>query len=119
MFAQGKDRLFGQKRVAVVFERAIDCADVRFLFGADQQFRRRNARQFVEQRFLILRLSESKFARAEIGVGKTEHAVIDIDRAEIIRAFRVEQLKSLTVPALMICVMSRATILRPRCGSLV
>ena len=56
MFAQGEDCLFWQKRVAVVFERVIDFADLRFLFRADQQFGGRNTRDFVEQRLSILRL---------------------------------------------------------------
>ena len=90
MFAQGEGRLFRQKRVAVVFERVIDFAGLRFLFRADQQFRRRNARQFVEERLSILHLGQSKLPGGEIGVGETKRIAIGIDRAEIIRALRVE-----------------------------
>ncbi|KAG0506027.1 MAG: hypothetical protein Udaeo_06060 [Candidatus Udaeobacter sp.] len=35
MFAQGKNCLFWQKRIAVVFERVIDFAGLRFLFRAN------------------------------------------------------------------------------------
>ena len=38
----------------------------------------------------ILRLGQSKLTRAEIGVGETERIAIGIDRAEIIRALRIE-----------------------------
>ena len=57
MFAQGEDRLFGQERVAVVARaRDRDFAELLLLFLADQQLRRRNARQFVKERLPILQL---------------------------------------------------------------
>src|SRR6266850_735560 len=90
MFAQGEDCLFWQKRVAVVFERMIDFAGLRFLFRADQQFGGRNTRDFILQRSLILRLGQSELTGAEIGVCETECIAIGIDRPEIIRALRIE-----------------------------
>ena len=90
MFAQGEDCLFWQKRVTVVFERVIDFADLRFLFRADQQFGGRNTRDLIVQRLSILRLGQSELTRAEIGVCETECIAIGIDRAEIIRALRIE-----------------------------
>ena len=90
MFAQGENCLFGQKRVAVVFERVINFAGLRFLFRADQQFGGRNTRDFITQRLLVLRLGQSELTRAEIGVCETERITIGIDRAEIIRALRIE-----------------------------
>src|SRR6266566_5438577 len=90
MFAQGEDCLFRQKRIAVVFERVIDFASLRFLFRADQQFGWRNTRDFIAQRLLVLRLGESELTRAEIGVCEAERSGIDINSAEIIRAFRIE-----------------------------
>src|SRR6476620_8111452 len=90
MFAQGEDCLFWQERVAVVFEGVIDFAGLRFLFRADQQFGGRNTRDLIVQRLSILRLGQSEFTRAEIGVCETERIAIGIDRAEIIRALRIE-----------------------------
>src|SRR6059058_2016046 len=90
MFAQGEDCLFRQKCVAVVFERVIDFAGLRFLFRADQQFGWRNTRDLIVQRLPTLRLGQSELTGAEIGVCETERIAIDIDRAEIIRALRIE-----------------------------
>src|SRR5436190_4746066 len=90
MFAQGENCLFWQKRVAVVFERVIDFADLRFLFRADQQFGGRNTRDFILQRLSILRLGQSELTRAEIRVCEAERTGIDINSAEIIRALRIE-----------------------------
>ena len=44
----------------------------------------------VEQRFPILPLGQSKLARAEIGIRKTEHTTFGIDCTEIIRALGVK-----------------------------
>src|SRR6266850_7832095 len=90
MFAQCEDCLFWQKRVAVVFERMIDFAGLRFLFRADQKFGGRNTRDFIAQRLSILRLGQSELTGAEIGVCETERIAIGIDCAEIIRALRIE-----------------------------
>ena len=51
------------------------------------------ARQFVEKRLSILQLRQAELAGGEIGVGKAKTAVVDVNRAEIIRAFRFEQIE--------------------------
>ncbi|KAG0506491.1 MAG: hypothetical protein Udaeo_01230 [Candidatus Udaeobacter sp.] len=90
MFAQGENCLFWQKRITVVFERVIDFAGLSFLFRADQQFGGRNTGDLIVQRLSILRLGQPELTRAEIGVCETEFIAIGIDRAEIIRALRIE-----------------------------
>src|SRR6266487_5501170 len=90
MFAQGEDCLFWQKRVAVVFELVIGLAGLRVLCRADQQFGRRNTRDFIVQRLPILRLGQAELTGAQIGVCETERITVGIDRAEIIRALRIE-----------------------------
>src|SRR4030095_10451166 len=90
MFTQGEDRLLSQERVAVVLERVIDLTKVIFLFGADEHFRRRNTREFVKQRLSILRLGEPELAGSEVRVSKTKYAAVNVNRAQIIRAFRFE-----------------------------
>ena len=56
VFAQRKDCLFGEKRVAVVAKRIRDFLELLLLLVADEKLRRRNARKFVQQRLSILRL---------------------------------------------------------------
>src|SRR5215475_7502806 len=90
MFAQSESCSLWQKRIAVVLERVIHFAGLRFLFRADQQFGGRNTRDFIPQRLSILRLCQSELTRAEVGVCETERVTIGIDRAEIIRALRIE-----------------------------
>src|SRR5215212_2736212 len=68
----------------------IDFAGLRFLFRADQQFGGRNTRDLIVQRLPILHLGQSELTRAEVGVCETEGIAVSIDRAEIIRAFRIE-----------------------------
>jgi hypothetical protein len=48
VFAQGKDCLFGQKRVAVVAKRIRDFLELLLLLIADEKLRRRNARKLVQ-----------------------------------------------------------------------
>ena len=54
MLAQGENRLLRQERVAVVLKRMIHLAKLIFLFGADEQLRWRNTREFVEKGLSIL-----------------------------------------------------------------
>ena len=49
MLAEGEARVLGQKCVAVVLERVIDFAELLFLLSTDQQLRRRNACEFVQE----------------------------------------------------------------------
>src|SRR5205814_8328683 len=60
------------------------------LFGGDQQFGGRNTRAFIIQLLLVARLGQPELTRAGIGVCETERIAIGIDRAEIIRALRIE-----------------------------
>src|SRR4029077_14623547 len=85
MLTQGEDRLLRQKRVAVVLERVIDVTELIFLFGTDEQFRRRNAREFVKERLPIWQLGEPELAGGEVRVSKTKYAAVGVNRAEIIR----------------------------------
>src|ERR1700741_4186046 len=71
MLAQSEDRLLGQERVAVILERVIDLTKLISLFRANDQFRRRNAREFVKERLPILRLGEPELAGGEVRVSKT------------------------------------------------
>jgi GNAT superfamily N-acetyltransferase len=93
MFAQREDRLFRQKCVTVVAERAVDFAKLRFLPIADENFRRSDARQFVKERLSIPRLRQPELARAQVCVREPEYAAIGTDRPEIICAFRFEQIE--------------------------
>ena len=49
MFAQCETGVLGQKCVAVVLKRAIDFGELLFLLSTDQQLRRRNSCQFVQE----------------------------------------------------------------------
>src|SRR5947207_7905814 len=93
MFAQREDCLFGQKRVAVVLQYVINFAHLLFLFRADQQLGRRNARQLIEQGLSIFQLGDSEFAGTEISVRKTKNARIRVDGADIICALRLKQIE--------------------------
>src|SRR5437588_5251724 len=93
VFAQRKDCLLGEKRVAVVAKRIRDFLELLLLLIGDEKLRRRNARKLVQQRLSILRLGQSELARAEIGIRETEGGPIGIDRAEIIGALRFEQVE--------------------------
>src|SRR6266508_5141125 len=90
MLAQGEDRLLRQERVAVVLKRMMDLAKLVFLFGAYEQFRWRNTREFVEERLSILQFGKPEFACGQVCVGKTKYAAVSANRAKIIRAFRFE-----------------------------
>src|SRR5690349_11382210 len=61
------------------------------LLVADEQFRRRDARELIEQRVGIAQLDNSKFPGSEIGVGKAKQLVIEEDGAEVIRSLRFEK----------------------------
>src|SRR5437773_11188702 len=93
VLAQSKDCLFWQKRVAVVAKRILNFLKLLLLLIADEKFRRRNTRYFVEQRLPVLQLSDPEFTGAEIGVRKTEDTSVGIDGAEIICTFGFEQVK--------------------------
>src|SRR3954470_3859184 len=84
MLAQGEPGVIGQEREIVVGKRPRDLAELAHLSLAYQQFGRRDARQIVEERAAGSRLRQSKFARAQFRVGKTEAALMEINRAEII-----------------------------------
>src|SRR5262249_8600163 len=71
----------------------IDLCKLIFLFGTNEEFRWRNTREFVKERLSILNLSEAELAGGQIRVRKTKYAAIDIDCAQIVRAFRFEQIE--------------------------
>src|SRR4029450_1851150 len=91
MFAQGEDRLLRQERVAVVLKRMIDLAKLIFLFGADEQFRWRNTREFVEEGLSILQFGKPELPCGQVCVSKTKYAAVSVNRAQIIGAFRLEE----------------------------
>src|SRR2546426_3725087 len=86
MLAEGETRMLRQKNIIVVGERAFDLRKLFLLPVADQQFRRRNARQLIEQCAAVFQLCESKFTGAQVRIGESENAVVKKDRTEIIRA---------------------------------
>src|SRR5436309_5465277 len=90
MLAQGEDRLLRQERVAVVLKRMIDLAKLIFLFGADEQFRWRNTRKFVEEVLSISQFGNPELAGGQVCVSKTKYAAVSVNCAKIIGAFRFE-----------------------------
>ena len=62
VFAQREESLFRQESVTVVTDRTANLRKLLFLLIADQNLRRSNARQFIEQRLSILQLRQSKLA---------------------------------------------------------
>src|SRR5438094_9136763 len=93
VLAQSKDCLFWQKRVAVVAKRILNFLKLLLLLVADEKFRRRNTRYFVEQRLPVLQLSDPEFTGDEIGVRKAEYTRVGVDFAEVICTFGFDQVK--------------------------
>src|SRR4029077_13932710 len=71
----------------------VDLAKLIFLFGADEQFRWRNTGEFVEQGLSILQFGKPEFACGQVCVSKTKFAGVSVNCAEIISAFRFEQVE--------------------------
>src|SRR5436190_2412619 len=93
MLAQREDRLLRQERVAVVLKRMIDLVKLIFLFGADEQLRWRNTRKLVEEGLSISQFGKPELARGQVCVSKTKYAAVSVNRAQIIGAFRFEQVE--------------------------
>src|SRR2546423_3556474 len=93
MFAQGEAGVVGQKREIVVGQRACNLAELGVLPLADQNFRRRNPGEIVQERAAVVRLGYSKFAGAQLRVSETKPAFVKINRAEIIWPVRFQQIQ--------------------------
>src|SRR5436305_6438930 len=58
VLAQSKDCLFWQKHESIVAKRIVNFLKLLLLLVADEKFRRRNTRYFVEQRMPVLHLGD-------------------------------------------------------------
>ena len=93
MLAERERRLVGKEGVAVMRQRAFQLGEKLLLGIAHQQFRRRNAGQFVEQRRVGGHFGQPKFTRAQVGIGEAKPPLARMDRAEVIGALRFEQIQ--------------------------
>ncbi len=93
MLAQGEAGVIAQEREIVVGQRARDLAELGHLPLAHQDFSRRNSREIVHQRDDGARFGHPKFAGAQFRVGKAEPPFVKINRPEIIRPVRFQQIE--------------------------
>ena len=93
MLAQREARVVRQEGKVVISEHALDLSELRVLPFAHQHFRRGNPREIVQQRAGVLRLGYPELPRAQLRVREPKNSILKINRAEIIRAIRFEQVQ--------------------------
>src|SRR5262245_21243990 len=77
----------------VIREHVLQFPEFLLLLVADQQFSRSYSSQIIQERTAMSRLHYAELTCAEVGIGEAINAFVEKDRAEVVGAFRIQEIQ--------------------------